>query len=240
MSFSFYYVLILNYFFGCKLKFQLIRINNLVSDVRHPNGPLIKPCKNEIILHKGENFTFTCKGKNKIQFRQQEGPEEIIGEFNITAINSTIDGDDEFEYQVDLILSNVDQFAIGYYACFYDEVNEENDALYNYYLNNLVVEPNNTEHVTYIYVYVDGEITIFCSIAVLWAFLDFDTKYVNILGTDSLYAPMRELIMPKADMVVIECRPTTPDVEVNLTAVCIATSIRRVQLELQIFIIRST
>lgn len=43
---------------------------------------------------------------------------------------------------------------------------------------------------------------------------------MNLLGSDSLFAPMREVIVPrKKCKVVIECRPTTPDIEVFLTVV---------------------
>lgn len=45
-------------------------------------------------------------------------------------------------------------------------------------------------------------------------------KTVNILGTDSFFAPMRELVIPKGKLFMIECRPTTPDIEVTLNVVC--------------------
>lgn len=44
---------------------------------------------------------------------------------------------------------------------------------------------------------------------------------MNILGSDSLIAPMREIVVPRdCSKIVIECRPTTPDVNVTLSSVC--------------------
>lgn len=42
---------------------------------------------------------------------------------------------------------------------------------------------------------------------------------MNVLGTDSLFAPMKEFVLSKCNQVLIECRPTTPDIEVKLISV---------------------
>lgn len=55
-----------------------------------------------------------------------------------------------FSFQKTLNLYNVDQYAIGYYACSDYFVHEN-------IVNNITEEPENTEHVSYIYVYVNGE-----------------------------------------------------------------------------------
>lgn len=59
--------------------------------------------------------------------------------------------DDQYEFETALDLYNVDQFAVGYYACFDNTVNVKD------ILSNLMHEPVNNKHVTYLYVYVDGE-----------------------------------------------------------------------------------
>ncbi|XP_072942259.1 vascular endothelial growth factor receptor 1 isoform X2 [Epargyreus clarus] len=60
-------------------------------------------------------------------------------------------------------------------------------------LKNVTEELSNTEQASYIYVYVNG--------------------------TDSLFAPMREVVIARSgSKVVIGCRPTTPDIKVNLTS----------------------
>ncbi|KAJ8727036.1 hypothetical protein PYW08_015433 [Mythimna loreyi] len=156
-----------------------------LPDDLQSNGPIISPCKKEIILQKGQNYTLKCKGKREVQFKQQEVPEEIIGPFRIESKNTTARLDGEYWFETVLELYNVDQFAIGYYACFDDTVNGTD------ILNNLTEEPNNTEHITFIYIYV--------------------------AGSDFLFAPMREVIVSRNHcQIVIECRPTTPDVEVSL------------------------
>lgn len=55
------------------------------------------------------------------------------------------------DYEVALDLYNVDHFAVGYYACFDDTVDSSN------VLKNIVEEPVNTPHISYIYIYVNGE-----------------------------------------------------------------------------------
>lgn len=122
-----------------------------LSDDLQLNGPVISPCQSEIILQKGQNFTLTCKGKSKVHFKQQEIPEEVIGPFTKEQIYKTVPTD-EYEFQTSLELYHIDQFAIGYYACFDDTVNGTE------ILNNLIGEPNNTEHISFIYIYVNGEI----------------------------------------------------------------------------------
>ncbi|XP_026747230.1 vascular endothelial growth factor receptor 1 isoform X3 [Trichoplusia ni] len=156
------------------------------SDDLQLNGPVISPCQSEIILQKGQNFTINCKGKTKVHIKQQEIPEEVIGPFSKELKYKTVQAD-EYKFEAALELYHIDQFAIGYYACFDDTVNGSE------ILNNLIEEPNNTEHISFIYIYVNG--------------------------SDSLFAPMREVIIPRKQCkVVIECRPTTPDIEVTLTS----------------------
>lgn len=123
-----------------------------LSDDLRTNGPIISPCKSEIILQKGQNYTLKCKGKTAVQIKQQEVPEEVIGPFSVESRNTSGRLAGEYWFETVLELYNVDQFAIGYYACFDDAVNGSD------ILNNLTDEPNNTEHIAFIYIYVAGEI----------------------------------------------------------------------------------
>ncbi|XP_032511632.2 vascular endothelial growth factor receptor 1 isoform X2 [Danaus plexippus] len=158
--------------------------NSIETDFKEIEGPVIIPSKSEIILKKGQNFTIYCKSNNPVQIKQQEIPEEIIESFIMIERNVT-SSDDQYEFETALDLYNVDQFAVGYYACFDNTVNVKD------ILSNLMHEPVNNKHVTYLYVYVDE--------------------------TNSLFAPMREVVMSRSgSMVVIECRPTTPDINVTL------------------------
>lgn len=121
-------------------------------------GPIIEPSLKEIVLVKGQNFTIKCKGFSELDFKQQEIPEEIVGSLFNKSITTVENIDDIYKYEIELNLYNVDQFAIGYYACF-DTTLKADDLL-----NNLMEEPKDTEHVTYIYVYVNGEIETFHNI----------------------------------------------------------------------------
>lgn len=56
-----------------------------------------------------------------------------------------------YKYVEALHLYNVDQFAVGYYACF-DNTIDSSD-----YLTEIIEEPNNTEHISFVYIYVNGE-----------------------------------------------------------------------------------
>ncbi|XP_064075126.1 vascular endothelial growth factor receptor 1 isoform X3 [Vanessa tameamea] len=59
------------------------------------------------------------------------------------------------------------------------------------FLKNIMEEPFNTNNISYIYIYVDE--------------------------TNSLLAPMREVVITRNDTtILVECRPTTPDVNVTL------------------------
>ncbi|XP_028039144.1 vascular endothelial growth factor receptor 1 isoform X2 [Bombyx mandarina] len=150
----------------------------------HPNGPKITPCKSEFILHKGQNFSLTCRGKNPLEFKQQETPEELPKNKPIKTMRQT--SDSEYPFETIINIYNVDEYAIGYYACF-------DDVKTNFTLNNLIEEPRNTENASFIYIYVEG--------------------------SDSLIAPMREIVVPRdCSKIVIECRPTTPDVNVTLSS----------------------
>ncbi|XP_047522609.1 vascular endothelial growth factor receptor 1 isoform X1 [Pieris napi] len=147
------------------------------------NGPIIIPSTDEITLEKGQNFTIICRSNKKVQIKQQELPEysnQLLNEQTTVALS-----DSKYKYETVLELVNVSRISVGYYACFDESVNET--AI----LTNIREEPTNTDHVAYIYIYVNG--------------------------TDSLFAPFREMLISIGNSkVVIECKPTTPDVSVQL------------------------
>lgn len=120
----------------------------IVSDIQEMSGPVINPSSSEITLQSGQNYTLYCKGKRPVRLKQQEVPEEVTGLFNSS---ERVVSENESEYEVALDLFNVDQFAVGYYACFDNTVNSIEA------LNNIIEEPVNTPHVSYIYIYVNGE-----------------------------------------------------------------------------------
>ncbi|XP_063379614.1 vascular endothelial growth factor receptor 1 isoform X1 [Cydia fagiglandana] len=95
--------------------------------------------------------------------------------------------DNEYEYEIALDLFSVDPFAVGYYACHDDQVDPSQ------IFTDLVEEPTNNEHISYTYVYVNDP--------------------------QNLIAPMREIVyvVKPGAKTIIECRPTFPDVQVNLT-----------------------
>ncbi|XP_063530528.1 vascular endothelial growth factor receptor 1 isoform X4 [Cydia strobilella] len=95
--------------------------------------------------------------------------------------------DNEYEHEIALDLFSVDPFAVGYYACHDDQVDPSQ------IFNDLVEEPINNEHISYTYVYVND--------------------------SQNLIAPMREIVyvVKPGAKTIIECRPTFPDVQVNLT-----------------------
>lgn len=79
-------------------------------------------------------------------------PEDNIGNFFM--VNESLvsnDLDRTYKYEEALHLYNVDQFAVGYYACF-DTTIDSRDVL-----TEINEEPNNTAHISYVYVYVNGE-----------------------------------------------------------------------------------
>ncbi|CAK1551856.1 unnamed protein product [Leptosia nina] len=154
------------------------------TDAQELNGPVIIPSENEITLQKGQNFTILCRSNRPVQIKQQEIPEEVVETFSMVLRNETR-SDSKYKYETALDLINVDQLAVGYYACFDDTLNATD------VLTNLREEPSNTEHASYIYIYVDG--------------------------TNNIFAPMREIVLSRGNSkVVIECKPTTPDVIVTL------------------------
>ncbi|XP_063823350.1 vascular endothelial growth factor receptor 1 isoform X2 [Ostrinia nubilalis] len=141
-------------------------------------GPNLYPKKNEIILRKGQNFTFTCNGNRPLDIKQQVLPEDCLTEF-------VMELDDEDPLNVSLTLYNVDYCAVGYYACFDDTIDPQD------ILTNFIEEPNNTEHVTYTYVYVDGPM---------------------------LFAPVSEFIETiNENKFLLQCKPAMPDTEMSLT-----------------------
>ncbi|XP_039745635.1 vascular endothelial growth factor receptor 1 isoform X2 [Pararge aegeria] len=163
----------------------IIICHNILAD-KEIKGPVILPNMKEYILKSGQNFTIFCKSSMPVQIKQQHIPENDLGHFTKKQRNITSSDDNMLnEFETALDLYNVDRYAIGYYVCFDNTVNEKT-VLYN-----ILREPNNTEHVSYIYIYVDD--------------------------TGKLFAPMREMVGSTVGaMVVIECRPTTPDVNVTL------------------------
>ncbi|XP_048480770.1 vascular endothelial growth factor receptor 1 isoform X3 [Plutella xylostella] len=156
------------------------------GDNRPSDGPKIYPTQSEVVLQKGQNYTFFCSGKRELTFKQQEVPEEAYQtSFQTNMTVEMTSHDPESHYKVALHLYNVDDYAIGYYACFDDTVTDTE------FLSDIKEEPRNTPHISYIYVYVNG--------------------------TESLLAPMKEVVIATVDSdVVIGCRPTTPDVQVTL------------------------
>lgn len=132
----------------CSIIFEF----HLVTETSNINGPIIIPNKTEIILQNGENFTLTCKSNRFIQFKQQDQAEDMTLPFEI--IKRTIAPTEaEYPYVIELDLLNVNEHAVGYFACFDDTIYAD-DVLE---LNSLKSEPNNTDHITYIYIYVNGE-----------------------------------------------------------------------------------
>ncbi|KAI8440296.1 hypothetical protein MSG28_001648 [Choristoneura fumiferana] len=117
------------------------------SDAQLLDGPIIL-APNEIKLEKGQNYTIRCKGKRPLQFKQQEMAEENFSSFSKT-LRNVAPSDDEYEFEIALDIYNVDQFAVGYFACFDDQVDKSE------VLTNLLKEPTNTEHISYTYVFVN-------------------------------------------------------------------------------------
>ncbi|XP_073965486.1 PDGF- and VEGF-receptor related isoform X3 [Choristoneura fumiferana] len=154
------------------------------SDAQLLDGPIIL-APNEIKLEKGQNYTIRCKGKRPLQFKQQEMAEENFSSFSKT-LRNVAPSDDEYEFEIALDIYNVDQFAVGYFACFDDQVDKSE------VLTNLLKEPTNTEHISYTYVFVNDP--------------------------NNLIAPMREFLSAiPGSKIVIECKPTYPDIKVHLT-----------------------
>lgn len=126
--------------------------DSLLVSEKEIKGPVITPNTNEVILKNGQNFTIFCKSSTPVQIKQQHISEIDVGDFTKKQRQVTSPDDKLLnEYETALDLYNVDRYAIGYYACFDNAVNE------SIILNNIQKEPNNTEHVSYIYIYVDGE-----------------------------------------------------------------------------------
>lgn len=114
-----------------------------------------------------------------------------------------------------LSLYNVDHSSVGYYGCFDDTIDSQQ------VLKEIDKELNNTNHISYIYIYVNGEVQtyyqFYISIYCLWL-LYVVISYI-ILGT-ILFAPVMEFVVPKRPTnLLIECKPTTPDIKVTLTMV---------------------
>lgn len=123
-----------------------------ISEFYQSDGPKITPCKKEIILQNGQNFTLKCRAKTPVEFIQQEPEEEIVGNLSSITQGNFTDENAEYEYEAYLEFTNVDRYAIGFYACISKDAMIEPDVL-----NQLVAEPNNTATISYIYIYVNGE-----------------------------------------------------------------------------------
>lgn len=121
----------------------------MVSDVEF-SGPVIIPNKCEITLRKGQNYTLYCRSNKLISIEQQEIPEEMVEPFHKVQRNVT-SSDNTYKYEIALDLYNVNQFTVGYYACFDFNINSSD------IFRNMLEEPVNTDHISYIYIYVDGE-----------------------------------------------------------------------------------
>ncbi|GBP03773.1 Vascular endothelial growth factor receptor 1 [Eumeta japonica] len=156
-------------------------------DDQHRDGPVIIPNGPELILDKNETVTLLCKGKRPISFTLQEAPEEDVGSFRTSERTYNTSEDAEYPYRAELRLHNVNEFAVRFYACHDRAVDAA--AL----LSDMREEPRDTEHVSFIYVYVNG--------------------------TESLLVSMVQFIIVKnSPNFVIACRPTMPDVEVSLNS----------------------
>lgn len=75
--------------------------------------------------------------------------------------------EDLHEYEVGLSLYNVDHSAVGYYGCFDSTIDSQQ------VLKEIDKEPNDTNHISYIYIYVNGEAQIYyeCYVTVLYYFM---------------------------------------------------------------------
>lgn len=104
------------------------------------------------MLQKGQNFSLTCKAKFAVELKQQDIPEEITT-INMKVRNELI-ADGEYKFRTVLELYNVDQYTVGFYACYDKRINIKN------VLNNLTEVPENTEQISFFYIYVNGEIIL--------------------------------------------------------------------------------
>lgn len=82
---------------------------------------------------------------------QQDIPEEITSNFTFEMQNVTVN-EDLNEYEVALSLYNVDRLAVGYYGCFDSKIDSQQ------VLREITKELNDTNHISYVYIYVNGEI----------------------------------------------------------------------------------
>lgn len=85
---------------------------------------------------------------------QQDIPEEVTSNFK-TVMNQSVN-EDLNEYEVALSLYNVDRLAVGYYGCF------DSEAQSQQVLREITKELNDTNHISFIYIYVNGEVQTYC------------------------------------------------------------------------------
>lgn len=127
----------------------------VISDTQDVDGPIFTtPNKSEIILQAGQNYTLLCRANRPVTIKQQDIPEEVTSNFTAVMQNVKLN-EDLNEYEVALSLYNVDHSAVGYYGCFDSTVDSQQ------VLKDIDKEPSNTKHISYIYVYVNGEVQTF-------------------------------------------------------------------------------
>lgn len=125
-------------------------LNTIMVSDTVTGGPIIKPNYREIILKEGQNYTLSCKWNRPVQIKQQDIGEEKTGSFEML-LRDMPSSNETNEFEVALDLYNVDKFTVGFYACFDRSVNDA------YFLKNMMVEPVNTNNISYIYIYVNGK-----------------------------------------------------------------------------------
>lgn len=92
-----------------------------------------------------------CRSNLPVYIKQQEIPEEITSNFT-TVLQDFNWIEDTNEYEVVLNLYNVDHSAVGYYGCYDNTVDSEK------VLTEIDHELVNTKHISYVYIYVNGEV----------------------------------------------------------------------------------
>lgn len=124
----------------------------VISDTQDVGGPIFTtPNKSEIILQAGQNYTLICRANRPVTIKQQDIPEEVTSNFK-TIMQIVNVNKDSNEYEVGLSLYNVDHSAVGYYGCFDSTIDSQQ------VLKEIDKELHDTNHISYVYVYVNGEV----------------------------------------------------------------------------------
>lgn len=127
----------------------------VISDTQDVGGPIFTtPNKSEIILQAGQNYTLLCRSNRPVTIKQQDIPEEVTSNFT-TELRSVNVNEDTNEYEVALSLYIVDHSAVGYYGCFDNTIDSQQ------VLKEIDQELVDTNHISYIYIYVNGEVQIY-------------------------------------------------------------------------------